>query len=146
MTEQEKRYFEKLTEDRSDSAKTLEKPSMRGVKRSVVEKYSDQAHFIYELLQNADDAGATSARFVLHRDKLIFAHNGTRHFSVTNPETEDTDSQNGKLGDINAITSIANSNKTESSIGKFGVGFKAVFKALNNKRLVVHDEDLFRHW
>ena len=46
MTEQEKRYFEKLTEDRSDSAKTLEKPSMRGVKRSVVEKYSDQAHFI----------------------------------------------------------------------------------------------------
>ena len=98
MTEQEKRYFEKLTEDRSDSAKTLEKPSMRGVKRSVVEKYSDQAHFIYELLQNADDAGATSARFVLHRDKLIFAHNGTRHFSVTNPDTEDTDSQNGKLG------------------------------------------------
>ena len=54
MTEQEKRYFEKLTEDRSDSAKTLEKPSMRGVKRSVVEKYSDQAHFIYELLQNLD--------------------------------------------------------------------------------------------
>lgn len=128
MTEQEKRYFEKLTEDRSDSAKTLEKPSMRGVKRSVVEKYSDQAHFIYELLQNADDAGATSARFVLHRDKLIFAHNGTRHFSVTNPETEDIDSQNGNLGDINAITSIANSNKTESSIGKFGVGFKAVFQ------------------
>ena len=59
MTEQEKKFFEKLTEDRSDSAKTLEKPSMRGVKRSVVEKYSDQAHFIYELIQNADDAGAS---------------------------------------------------------------------------------------
>lgn len=32
------------------------------------------------------------------------------------------------MGDINAITSIANSNKTEASIGKFGVGFKAVFQ------------------
>lgn len=128
MTDKEKKFFENLTKDRTENAAMLEKPSMRGVKRSVVEKYSDQAHFIYELLQNADDAGATSARFVLHRDKLIFAHNGTRHFSVTNPDTEDTDSQNGKLGDINAITSIANSNKTESSIGKFGVGFKAVFQ------------------
>ena len=29
---------------------------------------------------------------------------------------------------INSITSIANSNKTEASIGKFGVGFKVVFQ------------------
>ena len=25
----------------------------------VIDKYSDSAHFIYEMLQNADDAGAT---------------------------------------------------------------------------------------
>ena len=97
-------------------------------KTVLSKKYSDQAHFIYELLQNADDAHATTARFVLERDRLIFAHNGTRHFSVSNPATEDADSENGTLGDINAITSIANSNKTEASIGKFGVGFKAVFQ------------------
>jgi hypothetical protein len=128
MTEQEKRFFAALTADRAESADTLEKPSMRGIKNSVVEKYSDQAHFIYELLQNADDAGATSARFVLEPNRLIFAHNGTRHFSVTDPSREDEDSAAGKLGDINSITSIANSNKTEASIGKFGVGFKAVFQ------------------
>lgn len=128
MNAQEKQYFESLHKDRSESADMLEKPSMRGIKNSVVEKYSDQAHFIYELLQNADDAHATTARFVLERDRLIFAHNGTRHFSVSNPATEDADSENGTLGDINAITSIANSNKTEASIGKFGVGFKAVFQ------------------
>lgn len=128
MTEIERQYFCELHKDRSESADTLEKPSMRGVKKSVVEKYSDQAHFIYELLQNADDAGATSARFTLYNDKLVFAHNGTRYFSVSNPETEEEDSERGKLGDLNAITSIANSNKTESSIGKFGVGFKAVFQ------------------
>lgn len=128
MNRQEELYFSSLTKDRADSADTLEKPSMRGVKNSVVEKYSDQAHFIYELLQNADDAKGTEARFILEKDRLIFAHNGTRHFSISDPEREDIDTENGTLGDVNAITSIANSNKTEASIGKFGVGFKAVFQ------------------
>ena len=128
MNIQEKQYFEALSKDRTDSANTLEKPSMRGIKKSVVEKYSDQAHFIYELLQNADDAKATSVRFILESDRLIFAHNGTRHFSITNPAEEDRDSEEGRLGDINSITSIANSNKTQASIGKFGGGFKAVFQ------------------
>lgn len=128
MNRQEELYFASLTKDREDSADTLEKPSMRGVKNSVVEKYSDQAHFIYELLQNADDARGTQARFILEKDRLIFAHNGTRHFSISDPKKEDIDTENGTLGDVNAITSIANSNKTEASIGKFGVGFKAVFQ------------------
>lgn len=128
MNEQEMKFFSALTADRAESAKMMNKPSMRGIKSSVVEKYSDQAHFIYELLQNADDAKATRARFVLLPDRLIFAHNGTRLFSVTNPSTEDEDTKKGTLGDINAITSIGNSNKTEASIGKFGVGFKAVFQ------------------
>lgn len=128
MTRQEELYFSALSRDRAESADMLEKPSMRGIKDSVVEKYSDQAHFIYELLQNADDAKATSARFVLEPNRLIFAHNGTRHFSVSDPLKEEEDSASGLLGDINAITSIANSNKTEASIGKFGVGFKAVFQ------------------
>jgi len=101
---------------------------MRGVQRSVVDKYSDQAHFIYELLQNADDVKATSVRFRVEQDGLFFIHNGTVRFTVSNPETEDADTHNGTLGHINSITSIANSNKTEVSIGKFGVGFKAVFQ------------------
>ena len=141
MNKQEELYFKALSQDRSESADMLEKPSMRGIKNSVVEKYSDQAHFIYELLQNADDAKATNARFILEKNRLIFAHNGTRHFSVTNPADEDRDSQEGTLGDINSITSIANSNKTEASIGKFGVGFKAVFQYTSNhsgKRMETH--------
>lgn len=128
MNKQDEQYFIELMKDRSESADMLEKPSMRGIRNSVVEKYSDQAHFIYELLQNADDACATNARFILEQNRLIFAHNGNRHFTVSNPLNEDNDTANGTLGDINAITSIANSNKTEASIGKFGVGFKAVFQ------------------
>ena len=129
MRESDKLFFDKLTKDRNETAQALDKPSCRGVKQSVVEKYSDQAHFIYELLQNADDAKATNARFVLEHDRLIFAHNGTRRFSVSDPEKEEMDMLSGRLGDINAIASIGNSNKVkESSIGKFGVGFKAVFQ------------------
>lgn len=128
MTEQEKQWFDELMRDRSESANTLEKPSMRGVQRSVVDKYSDQAHFIYELLQNADDVKATTATFRLKENELYFTHNGSVRFTVSNPKNEEADTSNGTLGHINAITSIANSNKTEVSIGKFGVGFKAVFQ------------------
>lgn len=128
MTHKEEQFFDALVKDREENAKTLEKPSMRGIKRTVVEKYSDQAHFIYELLQNADDAGATRVTFLLSCDKLLFKHNGTRKFSISNPANEEIDEKNGTLGDINAITSVGNSNKTGATIGKFGVGFKAVFQ------------------
>ncbi|MDY4784097.1 AAA domain-containing protein [Pygmaiobacter massiliensis] len=137
MTENDKLFFEALHKDRSDSADTFEKPSTREMWRSIVEKYSDQAHFIYELIQNADDAGATTARFILEPERLIFAHNGKRHFSISNPENEDRDSKEGHLGDINAITGIAFSNKKtqENKIGKFGVGFKAVFQYTATPRI-----------
>lgn len=128
MNKQERIFFEALAQDRSEIADVLDRRAVRGYKDSVVEKYSDQAHFIYELLQNADDAYATNARFILEEDRLIFAHNGKRHFSVSDPKTEEADSENKTLGDINAITSIANSNKTDAFIGKYGVGFKAVFQ------------------
>ena len=139
MNRQEEEYFKALSRDRSEIADVLDRRAVRGYKDSVVEKYSDQAHFIYELLQNADDALATSARFVLEKDQLIFAHNGKRHFSVTDPSNEDEDSENKTLGDINSITSIANSNKKGASIGKFGVGFKAVFQYTSTPR--IYDPD-----
>ena len=39
--------------------------------------YPDKAHFIYELLQNAEDAQATEVFFRLQEDKLFFTHNAT---------------------------------------------------------------------
>ena len=76
--------------------------------------YPDEAHFIFELLQNAEDAGASEASFELTVHGCSFEHNGTRHFNEQ---------------DIRGITGIFNSSKKESTdkIGKFGVGFKSVF-------------------
>ena len=89
MNAQEKEYFDALVKSRWASYRATNEPHMRGIwKRIIEEQYSDKAHFIYELLQNADDAGATQVRFILRANNLIFAHNGTRSFSISNPETE----------------------------------------------------------
>jgi hypothetical protein len=131
ITKEQKELFNVLQKDREESARVLEKPSMVGVKKSLTEKYSESAHFLYELLQNADDAKATMARFILGNHGLIFAHDGTTHFSISDSKTEEEDKKNGRLGHINSITSIGNTTKFESQIGKFGIGFKAVFEYTN---------------
>jgi hypothetical protein len=81
---------------------------------------TDEAHFIYEVLQNADDVKASWVIFELKPDKLVFKHNGTVKFTLSN--------ENPK-GHINAITSFGNSTKGDTpEIGKFGIGFKTVYK------------------
>ena len=85
-----------------------------GIGRLLTDLYPDNAHFIYELLQNAEDAQATEVRFVLQEDKVEFEHNGRRLFSIE---------------DVDAITGLGITTKKDdpTNIGEFGVGFKAVF-------------------
>jgi len=130
MTEQDRKKFDELVKDRTDSANNFEKPANIGIWHSIIHKYSDQAHFIYELLQNADDVKATNVNFELVPDGLYFKHNGTDHFDITDIATEKDDYDNDTLGDINAITGIGFSGKkhNDGTIGTFGMGFKAVFQ------------------
>ena len=97
-----------------------------GFRQLLADLYPDNAHFIYELLQNAEDAGAREVIFDLRHDGLRVEHDGTRMFD---------------LKDIESITSIGQSTKTEDAvaIGKFGVGFKAVFAY--TQRPVIHSGD-----
>lgn len=84
-----------------------------GLRDLLAGLYSDKAHFIYELLQNAEDAHASSVSFHVEEDRLVFSHDGTEDFS---------------LADIVAITRIgSNKRDDDTKIGQFGVGFKAVF-------------------
>jgi hypothetical protein len=134
MTQQEEieTLKKKLHDRRKIIVDALQDPAVEGMWTQVVDKYSDQAHFIYEILQNADDAGATSAKFTLEEDRLVFTHNGTRHFSISDVYNERDDKKNGCLGDLNAITSVGQSNKIDpAKIGKFGMGFKSVFQYTN---------------
>ncbi len=128
ITQFEKELFQDLHDGRAYDAKTFNKPSYKGLWTGIVDKYKEKAHFVYELLQNADDAQATEATFSLEKNCLIFKHNGKVGFSVS--REDDIDNK----GHINAITGVGNSTKNEESgntIGKFGVGFKAVFQYTN---------------
>ena len=60
--------------DREDLARVLKRHT--GIRRIVEDLYPDNAHFIYELLQNAEDTGASEAWFALSRSCLVFEHNG----------------------------------------------------------------------
>ena len=75
-----------------------------GIKNLLTDLYPDNAHFTYELLQNAEDAGASKVQFDLNTDRLEFEHNGDRLFDIE---------------DITAITSIGVSTKRDepTSIG-----------------------------
>ncbi len=80
--------------------------------KSIVELYADPSHFVYELLQNADDHGANLISFELRHDQLIVEHNGT-------PFTEEH---------VKAISNIGKSSSASDpqKAGRFGLGFKSV--------------------
>lgn len=44
--------------------------------RIIINQYNDRTHFIYEILQNAEDAGATRIQFHLEKEKLVIKHDG----------------------------------------------------------------------
>lgn len=107
--------IDQLTEMRRNGLQALiENGWLVGFKRLLTDLYPDNAHFIYELLQNAEDAKASEVRFTLNSNSVEFEHDGTELFTIE---------------DVKSITSIGSSTKADdpTNIGKFGVGFKAVF-------------------
>ena len=107
-------WFEELSRKRQ-SAFEANKENGFNFSRLLVDKYTDPAHFVYELLQNAEDQRATNVRFNLGADQLVFEHNGVGdHCDVFTKQ------------DVESITSIGNSQKS-NKIGQFGIGFKSVF-------------------
>jgi hypothetical protein len=107
-------WFNELnTHGRNFVAAGRAKNSWEGVYKSIVDKYPDPIHFVYELLQNADDQTASEVSFTLNRDSLVFQHNGN---SFTRK-------------DVEHITEIGNSDKLEegNKIGRYGIGFKSVY-------------------
>ena len=85
----------------------------------LANRYDDRTHFIFELLQNAEDAlarrhgwqGSRAVSFHLTRTTLRVSHFGL-------PFDEQ---------DVRGICGIAESNKDLTAIGRFGIGFKSVY-------------------
>lgn len=88
----------------------------------LVGLYKEDTHFLYELLQNADDVNASEIEITLSQDELVFWHNGTKDFN---------------LRDVIAITGIGAGTKKDepNKIGKFGIGFKSVFSVTESPQI-----------
>jgi hypothetical protein len=97
------------------------------------DRYDDRTHFIFELLQNAEDAigkrvawkGSRRVSFSLSPGMLILSHFG-RPFDEA---------------DVRGVCGIAESTKDESSIGRFGIGFKSVYTFTDRPEIHSGDED-----
>lgn len=95
--------------------------------------YDDRTHFIFELLQNAEDAlgrrgewhGSRKVAFILSPTRLMLSHFGK-------PFDE---------ADVRSVCDIAESTKNESSIGRFGLGFKSVYTVTDLPEIHSGDED-----
>ena len=83
--------------------------------------YSERTHFIFELIQNAEDAGATELAFELFEDRLELRHDG-RPFTGADVRGLCGVGKSGKSGDLTAI-------------GKFGIGFKSVYAYTKSPRV-----------
>ncbi len=83
--------------------------------------YSERTHFIFELIQNAEDAGATELAFELFADRLEVRHDG-RPFTAA---------------DVRGICGVGQGTKESDlgQIGKFGIGFKSVYAYTENPRI-----------
>ena len=91
--------------------------------------YTERTHFIFELLQNAEDAKATKILFNLSEEMLEVKHNG-RDFSES---------------DVIGICGVGKGTKTGdlTQIGRFGIGFKSVY-AYTSSPEVHSGEEHFR--
>src|SRR5437879_3911232 len=76
--------------------------------------YDDETHFVYELIQNADDSGSKSLSFILRDGELLVINDGGRF-------------NEGEKNDVRDICSIGLREKNLTQIGSFGIGFKAVY-------------------
>ena len=91
--------------------------------------YSDCNHFVYELLQNAEDERATKVVIEYRKDYLAFYHDG-------DPFDE---------ADVKGVSSMLMGTKNRDdaqTIGRFGMGFKSVFKYTSEPE-IYSDDDAF---
>ena len=91
----------------------------RASRMSQVSMYADTAHFVYEILQNADDAGAKEVVFKVFDDRLVIEHDG-------NPFTPEN---------VKAISYFGKGKTDITKIGHFGLGFKSVFAYTASPRI-----------
>ncbi len=121
--------YQKIYETNKDEWKALTREPQK-YEALLAGHYSESNHFVYELLQNAEDEKADRVVIEYYDDKLVFYHNGM-------PFDEN---------DVRGVSSMLMGTKDKNSaqtIGRFGMGFKSVFKYTYQPE-IYSDEEAFR--
>lgn len=102
--------------------------------RTLANLYAERSHFVFELLQNAEDAirrrdsnwsGSRTVSFVLTADCIRVSHYGA-------PFTD---------ADVRSICSVGETTKDITDIGRFGIGFKSVYAFTDRPEVHSGSED-----
>lgn len=99
----------------------------------LVNRYDSSAHFIFEILQNAEDAfkrrsgwtGSREVRFALTSATLRIVHSGL-------PFT---------FEDVKGVCGVGETTKDLTDIGRFGIGFKSVYSITDRPEVHSGEED-----
>jgi len=81
--------------------------------------YTQPGHFLFELLQNAEDAQARCFQVNFEADRVVIWHDGLPF----------------DIRDLVGVTSIGQTTKRKQQIGFFGVGFKSIYEVTDRPQI-----------
>ena len=119
--------YKKIADERRAGWRDATSGKNRSFEKLLTGLYSENNHFIYELLQNAEDAEAGFLTFIYQKERLLVLHDG-RPFNEA---------------DVWGICSVMEGTKQKEDaqkIGHFGVGFKSVFKYTDRPEIYSNEE------
>ncbi|XP_066931148.1 sacsin-like [Clytia hemisphaerica] len=123
-------------------AKTFIRKSLCEEIKSILQTYPDDGQIFKEIIQNAEDAGATEVVFIYDKNELhtskeyhcpkLTDFQGPSLYSYNNAKFTDSDWE--------GILKLGTSNKVKDAlkVGRFGLGFKSVFH-LTDLPVVISD-------
>jgi hypothetical protein len=105
-------YFEAVRREAVEVWKTLQDPVIAGPWHQLFQQVQSPRHVLSELLQNADDAGASAAQVRIEGNAFVFEHNG----------------EDFREDHFRSLCRFGYSNKRAlHTIGFRGLGFKSTF-------------------
>ena len=113
--------------------------------KRILEAYPSQIQILYELLQNADDAGASEVKFILdkrqHSTKMVF---GDAWKSLQGPALLVFNDAPFTHRDIEGIQNLGEGSKSDDcqKTGQYGIGFNVVYHVTDVPCLLTKMEDV----
>jgi hypothetical protein len=131
-----KAEIEQIVNDSIGGKKRTEKNLQNSIKKLAEDLYKKDSHFIFELIQNAEDNRYAEEvepelKFILSKNNLTSPNTSNGSLLVVNNE------KGFNYKDLDGLCSIGESTKKQQDgfIGEKGIGFKSVFRITSNPHI-----------